>query len=621
MNRAQLNALLATHPSNKTAPLPYIVPKDSPKPAAVQELAPGAVHIGQSTDNGGPVGFDLGKLIEGRLLIQGNSGAGKSMLLRRLFEQAFGRIQQVLVDPDGEFSTLADHFDVAVVTAADALRIGGRAFALHLREHRYSVVLDLSDATSEERLQLVADLAAGLIAAPELHWHPLLVLIDEAQTMAPHYDTGDVEADTRKQAIAALADLMGRGRKRGLCGVIATQRLAETSKAVVSKATNIVVGRTIFDRDLERAGALLGFTLGHSRALRSLGDGEFLGIGPAIAGPRRVRFRAGPVQSRHKGAAPEVVAPPRISASAAAALLQQVPTSETQVEQPRKGRRGRGWDRREDEIIAEGYREKLEVREIVDRLEASGFRRRSVSGVSGRARDLGLRSERAKSNWSDAEDQIIADGYAREVKIADIVTLLAEAGFDRGRVAVQMRAIGLGITRDRVNYWTEPEKAIAVAGLEAGKPYREILEDLRQAGFHRGLTGIFKFAQKNNYCRAADSWTAADIETLRLRYEAKVPVKEIAAELGKTEAGIRTKASLLGYKQRVPWSEAERQILIDGCAAGELLIHVAAKIGRPYPNVAAEAKRMELSFRRVARPEASDPRPVANASSSHRAGA
>lgn len=583
-------------------------PKREP---ALPPLRDGQVHIGDA-NVGGPVGIDLARLIDGRLLIQGNSGAGKSMLLRRLFEQALGHIQQLLFDPDGEFSTLAEVFDVAVVTFADAERIGGQALAADLRARRFSAVLDLSDAPPWERHRLVADLVDGLIGAPQEHWHPMLVLIDEAQVFAPHYDQGDVAADVRKRTAAALADLMGRGRKRGLAGVIATGRIAETTKAVVSKATNVIVGRTFFDRDLERAGAVLGFTAGQAKALRTLADGEFMAIGPAIAGPRRVRFRAGPVQSRHKGERPALGAPPEVGAAGALAGLRSLspvaPTAlapdsriinakaGTEAER-QPGRRGRGWDASEDAIIADGYRNKLPIRAIAEKLEAAGFRRRALSGISSRARDLGLASDRARAQWCEEEDLIVTSAYAREVRIADISGLLAEAGYTRGRVSVQMRAITLGITRDRVNYWTELERAIAVAGLEADKPYREILEDLRQAGYQRGVTSLQKFAQKNNFNRAGEGWTAEQIARLNELYPT-TPVRQISAELGKTEASVRTRASQLGLKQRKPWSDGERQILIDAQARGATLVEAASLIGRPYPNVARIAATMQLDFRR-----------------------
>lgn len=591
--------VLARLAEERGGAIPAIVPPaQAPTHAPVPPLKPDAVSLGTSSD-GAPLGIDLGRLLDGRLLIQGNSGAGKSMLLRRLFEQAFGRVQQLLVDPDGEFTSLAEVLDVVVLTAADVRRVGGETFAFHLREHRYSAVLDLSDATSEERLSLVADLVTGLIAAPEAHWHPLLLLVDEAQTIAPHSDIGDVTAETRKRAIGGLADFMGRGRKRGLAGIIATQRLAETAKAVVAKAGNVLVGRTIFDRDLERAGALLGFTVGHSRALRTLADGEFMGIGPALAGPRRVRFRTGPCRSRHKGAAPAIQAPPAIGAAAATALLSAVaPAVSTAPPEaaPAKAT-GRGWTDAEDAVIRAGYAHNLTLPEIRQQLIDAGFRERVISGISVRSRMLGCASSRVTTVWSPEEDAIVVDAYSAGVRIADIVIRLAEAGFDRPFGGIQMRAIHLGVSGDRVNRWTDAETAIAKAGLDAGKPDREILEDLRQAGFARGPTAIAKFSKKHNYNRASAPWTAAEEAVLRARYSERVPPADICQELGKTAAAVRTRAHQLGLKQRVPWAHEERQTLIDGCERGERLIDVATRIGRPYPNVSAEARRLGLSFR------------------------
>jgi GTPase SAR1 family protein len=585
--------------------------KTAPATAIIPALRDGDLHLGDTAANI-PIGINLAKLIDGRLLIQGNSGAGKSMLLRRLFEQAFGRVQQLLIDSDGEFSTLAENFDVAVLAAIDVLRVGPRKFALHLREHRYSAVLDLSDATSEQRLDIVADVAAGLIDAPERHWHPLLVLVDEAQTFAPHYDTGDVEADTRKRAIAALADLMGRGRKRGIAGVIATQRLAETSKAVVSKATNIIAGRTIFDRDLERAGALLGFTVGQSRPLRTLTDGEFLCLGPAIAGPKRVRFRTGPVKSRHKGRAPTMVEPPKITAAAAAGLLKSLPPAAASSapagpgHAPKRGRRGRDWLQAEDQIIRDGYNNGASIAQIGAQLAAIGFST-STANISTRAHALGLTSAKAAVAWTDREDEIIRDGYVREVKLMDIVGLLEAEGFHRGRVAVQMRAINLNITRDRVNYWTEAEKEIALRGLEDGTPYREIIANLKAAGFHRGSTSIFKFATKHNFKRGPDPWTHEEIAKMTELYKQKTPVKQIAEILQKPIAAIRSRASNMGLKQRVAWSEEEYEILRRCHEDGESLGMASQKIGRPYPNVARVAIDIGLNFK--AQRPASDSKP------------
>jgi hypothetical protein len=184
----------------------------------------------------------------------------------------------------------------------------------------------------------------------------------------------------------------------------------------------------------------------------------------------------------------------------------------------------------------------------------------------------------------------------REVRIVDIVGLLSAEGFQRGRVAIQMRAINLGITRDRVNYWTEPEKKIAHAGLKAGKPHREILAELKDAGFHRGVTSLFKFSQKNNYRRASEIWTLDQTDTLRKLYEKKTPVKEISEIMGKTIGAIRARASNLGLKQRVAWTEKEYAVLRKFHAAGQSLMKTATEIGRPYANVARVAQDIGLDF-------------------------
>lgn len=580
-------------------------PSPPPKPVP-RSLREGEVDLGRA-QNGDVLGLHLGKLVEGRLLIQGNSGAGKSMLLRRLFEQAFGKIQQVLIDPDGEFSTLADKFDVAVIAAGEGLRIGGAALARHLRQHRYSAVIDMSDATSEQRLHLAADFASGLIECPAEHWHALLVHVDEAQTFAPHYDTGDVEPETRKRAIASLADMMGRGRKRGIAGVIATQRLAETSKAVVAKTTNIIVGQTVFDIDQERAGALIGFTAGSSRALRSLSPGEFLCLGPAFGGLNRLRFKAGQPETRHKGEAPAITPPPAMAAVAAIELLKTVPDAPTLSQgspvsvHVRLGTgRGINWLSAHDKIIRDGYGAGTTLADLASQLADAGCIV-STSGISTRAHALGLISPKASLGWTDEEDMIIRDEYAKETKIIDIVTRLAENGFSRGRVAVQMRAIALGITRDRVNYWTQEESDIALRALNEGKTTREVIIALKAAGYERGVTGITKFCQKHGISRnTAIAWTDGDVATLREMYEGGKSIAEIMQALDRSRGAIATMASSLGLKQRAPWTDDEKAKLRKYHAQGMKLIDVAPLMtGRTYATVARMAGQLRLDFNRA----------------------
>ena len=68
-----------------------------------------------STRSGEPAELDLAELLATRLLVQGNSGSGKSHLLRRLLEQSAPLVQQAVIDPEGDFVSLADQFGHVVV--------------------------------------------------------------------------------------------------------------------------------------------------------------------------------------------------------------------------------------------------------------------------------------------------------------------------------------------------------------------------------------------------------------------------------------------------------------------------------------------------------------------------
>src|SRR5690242_14423677 len=73
---------------------------------------------------GAGIDCDLERLVSTKLLVQANSGGGKSWALRRLLEQTHGAIQQIVIDPEGEFASLRERFDYVL-----ASRQGGDTLA------------------------------------------------------------------------------------------------------------------------------------------------------------------------------------------------------------------------------------------------------------------------------------------------------------------------------------------------------------------------------------------------------------------------------------------------------------------------------------------------------------
>src|SRR5690606_11863726 len=131
---------------------------------------------------------------------------------------------------------------------------------------------------------------------------------------------GEVADEARKLSLGAMTILMCRGRKRGLAGVIATQRLAKLAKNVAAEASNFPMGRTFLDIDMARAADLLGMERRQAEQIRDLERGQFLALGPALA--RRPRLiRIGAVETAGRGGGPALAPLPTLSDDDRRALL------------------------------------------------------------------------------------------------------------------------------------------------------------------------------------------------------------------------------------------------------------------------------------------------------------
>jgi hypothetical protein len=269
-----------------------------------------AVDMGLSPQ-GQPITIDLEELLATRLLVQGNSGSGKSHLLRRLLEKSAGQVQQIIIDPEGDFVTLAGPYGHLAIEAAEHDEKEIARAAARIREHRASVVLSLEGLEAEGQMRCAASFLSALFDAPRDHWYPALVVVDEAQLFAPA-GGGEVAEEVRRASLSAMTNLMCRGRKRGLAGIIATQRLAKLAKNVAAEASNFLMGRTFLD--MARAADLLGMERRQAEAIRDLPRGTFLALGPAVS-RRPLSIAIGEVETRARSMSPKLVPLPTAPAT------------------------------------------------------------------------------------------------------------------------------------------------------------------------------------------------------------------------------------------------------------------------------------------------------------------
>lgn len=265
--------------------------------------------------------LDLTKLITSRLLAVANSGGGKSWLIRRIVEQAFGKVQIIILDPEGEFSTLREKFDFILcgkgMDAPAETRSAG-LLARKLLESKSSAIIDLYELHPQERKHFVKLFLESMTNAPKELYNDCLIILDEAHRFAPEKEEAE--------SLNAVVEMASLGRKRGFCLIPVTQRVSKLSKDVAAECNNKLMGRASLDLDRKRTADELGIRdRDEILALRNLEPGEFFAFGPAISNDV-IRVKVGLVQtSMPKAGRATKVAPPSAKLKKELAALADLP--------------------------------------------------------------------------------------------------------------------------------------------------------------------------------------------------------------------------------------------------------------------------------------------------------
>ncbi len=240
------------------------------------------------------ISLDLPRLLSSRLLIQANSGGGKSWLIRRLLEQSHGKVQQIVIDLEGEFSTLREKYDYILAAKEGDTPVDPKSAALLARkilELNVSAIIDLYELNPYDRKLFVKNFLTAMVNAPKELWHECLVVVDEAHEFCPEKG--------QSEAMGAVIDLATRGRKRGFCAVLATQRISKLHKDAAAECNNKLIGRAGLDVDMKRASEELGFTSKEQMlSLRRLKPGEFYAFGVALS-DEVIKLSIGNVKTSH----------------------------------------------------------------------------------------------------------------------------------------------------------------------------------------------------------------------------------------------------------------------------------------------------------------------------------
>jgi hypothetical protein len=351
---------------------------------------------------------DLQVLLETRLLVQANSGGGKSWLLRRVLEQTAPLVQQLIIDPEGEFSTLREKFDYVIAAPhdGDALATPQTAalLARRLLESGVSAILDIYDLKAHERILFVRRFLEALVNAPKALWRPVLIALDEAHVYAPQVGSAE--------SLQAVSDIATRGRKRGQCLLAATQRLSKLHKDVAAELGNKMIGRTGLDVDVKRAADELGLASREATdSLRNLAPGEFYIFGPALS--RTVeRVRVGDVLTSHPKAGNRMMQAPPAPSPKLRAQLSKLADLQKDAEQEA---------RTVEELRTETAKLKRDLAAATKRAEQAGV---PEADVQRRVREaVNAEALRQKNQFDLNLHKTVGDSSARKTleRVADLI--------------------------------------------------------------------------------------------------------------------------------------------------------------------------------------------------------
>ena len=113
--------------------------------------------------------LDVSRLVESRAIVQASSGGGKSMTLRTILESTFGLVPHIILDVEGEFSTLREKYDYILAGKGGDIPVDTRTAQLLARkmlELNASIIIDLYELKHSDKHRFMRLFLEALIDAP-----------------------------------------------------------------------------------------------------------------------------------------------------------------------------------------------------------------------------------------------------------------------------------------------------------------------------------------------------------------------------------------------------------------------------------------------------------------------
>lgn len=234
--------------------------------------------------------FDGEKIVNGEIqcLTVGNSGSGKSYLIRNIIEELYAKKlgNILIIDPEDEYLSLRKLFDFVILGVdkdnCDILITEENAgsLAVKMLEHKINIIIDLKYADDTSRQEIISSYINSIIDNSSSMIYgssPLQIIIEETSKFARR----GINTILNTKCITSLKRLAQLGRMRGISTFYNAQRVNQLPIGIGTEyINNMIIGKCSDDADIKRNASRIG--LRNSSEIKSLRNYEFLAWGDGL---------------------------------------------------------------------------------------------------------------------------------------------------------------------------------------------------------------------------------------------------------------------------------------------------------------------------------------------------
>jgi len=259
-------------------------------------------EIGHVLETQQTFSLDIASVITGRTFMSSITRWGKSWASRKTVEDCFGHAGIIIIDPEGEYSSLREKYPFLIIGKDVPLQLETAEFmAEKTLESKISVIIDLSMIEVELSKEYVNRFLRRFFFLETTLRQPYLIVVEEAEEFGPE------KGIATTTCLEILRNITKKGGKRGIGILVVAHRPAWVSKGIISQCTNKALGRIDWPGDLEVLEKYARIPHETIDKLPTLGKGEFCFTGDWVKETTFVKV--GQVKTTHLGYTPEVIPP------------------------------------------------------------------------------------------------------------------------------------------------------------------------------------------------------------------------------------------------------------------------------------------------------------------------